>query len=313
MYHNVSLLPGSLPETLTYLKLGGRYNQPITPNLLPKYLQKISFGPNFNSLFVPSENIHTVVFGKSMLCEPHNFTKNVRCVEVKNSRYLELPHTINELIIHSKNKSYRRFPHDLTYLSLSRPSEFTNNELSPLTNLRHLDLFGGDLIFQVDQIPISIVSLTLDDLNSNDPLDLGPLVNLEYFSLGDTHHKIMKLPSTLRALKFNSDQSEVFAKEIFPASLEILQLPRYHVQPLSNSWLPSSLKTLIHLGEPVIGEDYRRPNLSKFYIGHLNESILVHSPAFVADNLDIIKTYKTVYDIIIENLLDYHLPFQKKK
>ncbi|EGC36241.1 hypothetical protein DICPUDRAFT_47250, partial [Dictyostelium purpureum] len=62
MRNNVPLLPGSLPESLTYLKLGGHFNHPITPNLLPKSLQKISFGPNFNSFFVPSENVHTIIF-----------------------------------------------------------------------------------------------------------------------------------------------------------------------------------------------------------------------------------------------------------
>ncbi|EGC30963.1 hypothetical protein DICPUDRAFT_83124 [Dictyostelium purpureum] len=45
--NNVPLLPGSLPESLTYLKLCCDFNQPITANLLPKNLKKISFGSRF--------------------------------------------------------------------------------------------------------------------------------------------------------------------------------------------------------------------------------------------------------------------------
>ncbi|EGC36991.1 hypothetical protein DICPUDRAFT_91719 [Dictyostelium purpureum] len=310
--NNVPLLPGSLPESLTYLKLCRDFNQPITANLLPKNLKKISFGSNFQSNFVPSENIHTIVFGENMLCEPHSFTENVRSVVVKNHRHNELPNTINELIIVAKKKIHKRFPVNLNYLELNCPDpfQFQKDQLKPLTGLKHLRLLSGDIRIQVNQIPISLISLDLGGLVSKDPLDLSPLVNLEYFSLGGGLPQNITSPPTLRAMKFYGDEVEEFSNTIFPASLEILQLPQYHVQPLSNSWLPSSLKILIHPGEPVIAEDYRRPNLIKFYVGYLNETILIYDRAFLDDNPNIVQSFKNKHNVIIEDYLNYILPCQ---
>ncbi|EGC36556.1 hypothetical protein DICPUDRAFT_94283 [Dictyostelium purpureum] len=310
--NNVPLLPGSLPESLTYLKLGGHFNHPITPDLLPIHLKKISFGPNFNSLFVPSENIHTIIFGEEMLCQPQNFTKNVRSVEIKTSDYSTLPNTINELIVNAETEILQKFPVNLNYLELNctSPFEFTNDELKSLTHLKHLRLLDADIIFSVGHLPKSIVSLDLGGLVPNGNLDLSPLVNLVYFSLGAIHPVNTRFPPSLRAIKFYGDQNEVFANNYFPATLEILQLSRYHVQPLSNTWLPSSLKILIHPGEPVIAEDYRHPNLIKFYVSHKNSTILYNDPAFVMDNLNTLQPFKTKYKVIIEDNLNLSLPYQ---
>ncbi|EGC36560.1 hypothetical protein DICPUDRAFT_91810 [Dictyostelium purpureum] len=316
MCNNVPLLAGSLPDSITYLKLGGHFNHPITPNVLPKSLQKISFGPSFNSNFVPPENVHTIIFGEAMTCEPQNFTNNVRCVVVNNSHYSELPNTINELIINAEKKRHKRFPVNLNYLELicPNPFEFRNDELQPLTHLKHLRLLDAYIRINVAQIPISLVSLDLECIDTDDPLenlDLSPLVNLQLFSLGDVHPVNATFPPSLRAIKFYGTQQEVFANNYFPATLEILQLSRYHVQPLSNTWLPSSLKILIHPGEPVIAEDYRHPNLLKFYISYRNRSVIRDSD-FINANYRIMDTYKTKHGVIIEDLLNFDLPFQRK-
>ncbi|KAN0035757.1 hypothetical protein ACTA71_005048 [Dictyostelium dimigraforme] len=289
-----------LPNSITTLELGGKFNQQIRENQLPSSsITTLVFGEDFNQSIrkkniIPSSvtklifrrsynkpfsseslpcSIKTIKFGDS-------FNQEIKCGDI--------PSSITDLSFgYSFNNSLNNLPISIEHLSIlhcfNRRIELGN--CLSLTELKFDKYNKFNQVIEPGDLPISLKRLTLGD-SFNQKLIIGSLPpQLEYLSFG---------------LEFNQPLSDDDdgGGGVLPNSIQTLYFGNKFSQPLKPNCLPKSLKKLVGIGnlklesenvlnklnllteldlgnyDHPIDNNFLPPNLKSLNLGILNQCLI---------------------------------------
>ncbi|EGG19837.1 hypothetical protein DFA_06939 [Cavenderia fasciculata] len=204
-------LRGLLPPTLTELKLGGKFNQPIKEGDIPKGVETLIFGQSF---CLPIEMNKKSTNGKDMVVEP---------------KFQQSEYNVHFDIQILSNKSMS------TYLP--------NQERSIPSSLQSLALGDGfNQPLSIGVLPSSLKSLILGD-KYNQPLSVGVLPpSLTSLKFGWEYNQRLPagvLPSTLQSLVFGDRYNQPLSVGVLPTKLLSLVFGDDYNQRLSDQVLPT--------------------------------------------------------------------------
>lgn len=265
----------SLPESLTYLKLGDYFNNPLIPGIFPPTLTYLDMGYSFNHPLIPGHFPPSLTNLKLSNCFDHPlehgiFGIKLQCLDFGNAWNHPLPHEI--------------LPCGLVKLKFGKAFNQSLDSVM-ITNLTYLDLGGFNQ--PLDKLPgILLENLQHLIYRTNHPicqgilpqtlriLELGSTMRGENVE-GDFNQPIHPgtLPKTVTKLRFSNLYDQQLFPGSLPCSLTDLEFGKNYNKPLDPGVLPTSLKKL----DFVFSSRFNQPLYPGMLPNSLNILLFGHS------------------------------------
>lgn len=228
-----------LPDSLTTLKLGVHFNQPLNYKTKKSKIIKNKLPENLKKLYISYYYDHPL----------NNLPENLELLSLDgifNKSLNNLPQKLKKIILSNEfNKTLKYIPQSVRII---KTQNLYNNEFIDIPDFIEEIYFGDRYNIKVDNLPKNLKILYLGN-NFNQSIDNLPFGLEKLVIRGNFNKPINNLPTSLKILILVKEFNQLI--DYLPESINVLELGKKFDKPIDN--LPNSIEKL------TLGEHFNQP------------------------------------------------------